>query len=129
MKLPFLALTLAMFTSCAVPISGPVIEKVSIDSAERKIAEGAQVLDVRTREEWDTGHLEEAVRVDIKEPGFAAKAAEALDESKPVVVYCRSGNRSAEAVLALNKAGFATLYDMDGGITAWTEAGKQVVQE
>jgi rhodanese-related sulfurtransferase len=64
--------------------------------------------------------------VDFTAEGFVEKAKAALDPKKPVLVYCRSGGRSAKAVKALREAGFTTVHDMDGGIIAWQKAGKPV---
>jgi phage shock protein E len=80
------------------------------------------VLDVRTPEEFTEGHLAGAVLVDFSSPAFADEVAQ-LDPSQPYLVYCRSGNRSGQAVAAMQQAGFAQLWDMDGGVTAWTAAG------
>jgi|688.fasta_scaffold82871_3 rhodanese-related sulfurtransferase len=98
---------------------------VKIEQAEKKLAEGAQLLDVRTKEEWDEGHLKGAKLVTVTEDGFLEKAKAVLDPKKPVVVYCRSGKRSAMAVEQLRAAGF-TVVDIEGGIIAWTAAGKPV---
>jgi len=100
---------------------------VKIEQAEKRIAGGAQLLDVRTMEEWDEGHLKGATLVTVTEAGFLDKAKAALDRKKGVVVYCRSGRRSAMAAEQLRAAGF-TVYDLDGGITAWKAAGKPLVK-
>ncbi|MGJ8642418.1 MAG: rhodanese-like domain-containing protein [Luteolibacter sp.] len=100
---------------------------VKIEQAEIQLAEGAQLLDVRTKKEWDEGHLEGATLVTVTEEGFLVKAKAALDRDKEVVVYCRSGKRSAMAAKQLRAAGF-TVYELDGGITAWKAAGKPVVK-
>jgi phage shock protein E len=99
---------------------------VKIEQAEQKIAEGVQLLDVRTPEEWKEGYLKGAKRIGIAEKDFVEKSKATLDPKKPVLVYCRSGGRSAKAVKQLREAGFTTVYDMDGGITAWLKAGKPV---
>ena len=101
--------------------------QVKIEEAGKQIAKGAQLLDVRTKEEWDEGHLKGAKLVTVTEDGFLDKAKAALDPEKPVVVYCRSGGRSATAAKQLRAAGF-TVHDMAGGITAWKAAGKEVVK-
>lgn len=100
---------------------------VTIEQAEKSLAEGAQLLDVRTKEEWDEGHLKGATLVTVTEEGFLEKAKAKLDPKKPVVVYCRSGGRSAKATEQLRAAGF-TVQDLAGGITAWKAAGKPVVK-
>lgn len=124
----FLALLLVPLISClALAADEPAKDApVKIEQAEKLIADGIQLLDVRTEEEWNEGHLKGAKRVDITAEGFLEKAKATLDPKKPVLVYCRSGGRSAKATKALREAGFTTVHDMDGGITAWQKAGKPV---
>jgi rhodanese-related sulfurtransferase len=114
--------SLAAFSLAETPAA---TAPVKIEQAEKKLAEGAQLLDVRTKEEWDEGHLKGAKLVTVTEDGFLEKAKAVLDPKKPVVVYCRSGKRSAMAVEQLRAAGF-TVVDIEGGIMAWTAAGKPV---
>lgn len=124
----FLLTTALLFGIVSVsPAAEPVIAPVSIEQAEKALEEGAQLLDARTKEEWDEGHLKGATLVTVTEEGFLEKAKSKLDMKKPVVVYCRSGTRSAKATEQLRAAGF-TVHDLKGGITAWTAAGKPVVK-
>jgi rhodanese-related sulfurtransferase len=104
------------------------VSVVKIEEAEKLIAEKVQLLDVRTEEEWNEGHLEGAVRVDFTAKGFAEKVVKAVDPKKPVLIYCRSGGRSGRASKAMAKLGFVEIKDLDGGITAWQKAGKKVVK-
>lgn len=101
------------------------VAPVKIEEAEKQLATGAQLLDVRTKEEWAEGHLKGAKLVTVTEDGFLEKAKALLDPKKPVVVYCRSGKRSAMATEQLRANGF-TVFDLEGGITAWIAAGKAV---
>jgi rhodanese-related sulfurtransferase len=100
---------------------------VKVEQAEKQLAGGVQLLDVRTPEEWKEGHLQGAKLVTLAKDGFVDKAKAVLDPKKPVLVYCRSGNRSAKAAKQLREAGF-TVHDLAGGITAWQKAGKPVVK-
>lgn len=81
----------------------------------------AQLVDVRTPEEYLEGHLAGAINIDWNADGFLDKAQSLLDASRPVMVYCRSGKRSASAAAKLDKAGFKT-YNLLGGYLGWTEA-------
>ncbi len=85
------------------------------------------VLDVRTPEEFQAGHLEGAIMIDFYEPDFADQLAE-LDPDVPYLLYCRSGNRSGQTVDIMRDLGFADVANVDGGIVAWTQAGLPVVQ-
>lgn len=73
-----------------------------------------QLVDVRTAEEFEGGHLDNAENIDVIETDFITKA-EKLDLEKPIYIYCRSGKRSAKAALILKDVGFKEIYDMDGG--------------
>ena len=101
---------------------------VPVKEFEQLAADGnVQLVDVRTPEEFEEGHLTGSVNIDWKDGAFLSNAEKALDKSKVVAVYCRSGKRSAEAAAALTKAGFTT-YNLKGGFLAWKEAGNLVVK-
>ena len=76
--------------------------------------ENARVLDVREDKEWQQGHIPSAKRMDDELAG---------DKQAPLVVVCRSGNRSTNAALQLRKAGFENVYNLNGGTMAWQQAG------
>lgn len=84
------------------------------------------VLDVRTPAEFAEGHLPDAVNLDIQAAGFADDLA-ALDREVPYLLYCRTDNRSGRAREMMRDLGFAEVYEIDGGIVAWAEAGLAVV--
>lgn len=101
---------------------------LSVNEFETMLAQDAtaQLVDVRTPEEFAENHLPGALNIDWKAEGFAEKA-QMLDKDRPVLVYCRSGRRSAEASKTLDGLGFKT-YNMKGGILAWTGEGKRVTR-
>lgn len=81
-----------------------------------------QILDVRTPEEFESEHIDNAVNVNWNSDDFATKA-ESYDKSKPVFVYCLSGGRSKKAAAKLQELGFTTIYELDGGFLNWSEKG------
>ena len=87
---------------------------------------GLVVLDVRTPAEFAEGHLPDAVNIDVQAPDFRDQVGQ-LDRGAPVLLYCRSGNRSATARQVMAEMGFERIADVDGGIVAWQEAGLPVV--
>ncbi len=118
--------SVAVEASTASGISG--ISTISADAAAAITADppdGLVVLDVRTPEEYAEGHLDGAVLVDFYEPDFAEQLA-ALDGDVPYLVYCRSGNRSGQALGMMEQLGFTSVADIDGGIVAWAGAGLAV---
>jgi len=87
------------------------------------------ILDVRTLEEYNAGHLEGAVSLCVlcQSPDFL-DAAISIGKSKTYLVYCRTGRRSVTAVTIMAENGFPNLYNMTGGITQWISDGLPVVQ-
>lgn len=86
----------------------------------------AVVLDVRTPEEFTAGHLPNARLLDFQSADFDAQLA-TLDKQATYAIYCRSGNRSGQALQRMQAAGFAHAADLDGGINAWGQAGRSLV--
>ena len=85
-----------------------------------------QLVDVRTPEEYQSGHIGNAQNININAANFKAQM-EKLDKSKPVAVYCAVGGRSGRASALLTQWGFKTVYDLQGGISVWQANGKKVV--
>ena len=111
-------------TACS---SDSAAQKVSPKEFSEVIADPTIViLDVRTPQEFAEGHLANAINIDFQSGKFEQEIA-SLDKTKTYAVYCRSGNRSGQAVKVMAKAGFTSLYDMDGGIIDWQAAGGQIV--
>lgn len=93
-------------------------KKISAEEAKKIIeSEDVIILDVRTQEEYKTGHIENAVLLPLND--ISSKAEELLqDKDAKILVYCRSGNRSATASKQLIKMGYTNVYDF-GGIISW----------
>ncbi|MBS1764093.1 MAG: thioredoxin family protein [Bacteroidetes bacterium] len=85
----------------------------------------ASIIDVRTPEEFESGHLQNALNIDWNGNNFETEISK-LDKSKPVFVYCLSGSRSASAAKMMRSQGFKTVYQMDGGIIKWNGANLPV---
>ena len=104
-------------------------EHVDAQTFADRIAERDVVLlDVRTPEEYAAGHLRGAVNLPLGADDFADRVAD-LDDDATYAVYCRSGVRSQQAMEAMRGAGIEAVYDLDGGITAWTESGRPTVRD
>jgi rhodanese-related sulfurtransferase len=99
--------------------------EVSRDEAQKLIEDGAQVIDVRTDHEWDVGRIAGATHLPLDE--LAQRAGE-IDKERPVVLYCRGGNRSTMAAAALEDAGYDA-RKLSEGIVGWVEAGLPVDPE
>lgn len=74
-----------------------------------------QLIDVRTPDEYNSGHIEDAKNIDFYSANFTAEFNK-LDKEKPVYIYCKSGNRSHQSANKLVEMGFKHIYDLRGGI-------------
>jgi rhodanese-related sulfurtransferase len=94
---------------------------LTVEPAEIRelIESGAQVVDVRTATEHGASHIEGATHIPMER--LDAEADE-LDRDRPVVLYCRAGNRSGVAAEAFRNSGWDA-HSIDGGLVAWAEAG------
>lgn len=91
-------------------------------SVEIKNNPTAPLIDVRTAEEFNKGHLENAVNINWNGNDFG-KNVMVYDKNKPVFIYCLSGGRSSSAASFLRKNGFKEVYELEGGIIKWRSAG------
>ena len=99
---------------------------VTVEEAEKLIAgtPGLIVLDVRTPEEFDHEHIKGAVNVNLFDVDFEKLVSE-LDQTKPVLVHCAAGRRSAGALAQMaGKVKFPQVYHMNEGLSAWKAAKK-----
>ncbi|WP_347173508.1 rhodanese-like domain-containing protein [Polaribacter uvawellassae] len=94
---------------------------VSVEDFQRLISkEGVQLVDVRTPQEFNAGHIKNAKLIDFYNSSFDEQSAKILDKNKPVYLYCRSGGRSANAAKKYKEAGFTEVYNLLGGMNAWS---------
>jgi rhodanese-related sulfurtransferase len=85
------------------------------------------ILDVRTLEEYNSGHIENASMLDFYDDSFEDDLDQ-LDKNKTYLVYCRTANRSGRAVDIMVELGFTDVYNMLGGIVKWNEDGYKIVK-
>lgn len=99
---------------------------LEINASEAKTMQdaGAYMLDVREQSEWNEMHMPGATLIPL---GQLASRLSEVPKDKPVVVVCRSGNRSAQARDLLAQSGFSSVTSMAGGMKAWSSAGLPTV--
>jgi len=85
------------------------------------------IIDVRTPEEFEDGHIENAILIDFYSENFEDEIAQ-LDREKTYFVYCRSGNRSGQALDVMTELGFQEIYHLSAGIRDWIDQGFPVVK-
>lgn len=112
--------------SCQTKVSENTIEVIVFKEQLNQVVK-KQILDVRTPDEWSTGTIEGAIKINYFEDNFKAKLSQ-LDKSIPVYVYCRSGNRSGKAMKIMLNLGFQKVINLEGGMMAWESAKYPVVK-
>ena len=121
-KLVFLLLAVMMLTACGQDKEnnqGAVYVNITAEEAKQIMdtEEGYIILDVRTQEEYDQGHIPGAIVISYEE--IEEKAEEVLmDKDQLILVYCRSGRRSKIAAEALVELGYTNIKEF-GGIIGW----------
>jgi len=106
-------------------VGSKTIKTLGVDEFAKVIAkDGVRLIDVRTPREYADGHIEGAENIDVKSPDFAERIKGMKGD---VAVYCVKGMRSMKAANRLAAQG-CMVYNLDGGITAWKQAGKPVVR-
>ena len=113
----FLAITAKQDGTSALPA------EISVDEAYAKYPNGAFFLDVRTQEEWDQFHAPQSTLIPLDQ--LASRVNE-VPRDRPIVVVCRSGNRSQQGRDILLQAGFPQVTSMAGGLTEWRSKGYPV---
>ncbi|MEJ6735779.1 MAG: rhodanese-like domain-containing protein [Flavobacteriales bacterium] len=105
-----------------------ISKDINVAEFSELIAKGeGQVLDVRTPDEWASGIVKGATKMNFFDNDFNTQL-EKLDKNKPVYVYCKSGGRSGKATKQMKEMGFTAVYNLIGGIGAWDAAGKEKVK-
>ncbi len=129
MKLRILSvLVVLMSLTACIKKQAEGVQVVDIATYEKQLQQPeVQLIDVRTPEEFNEGHLENAKNINIMGDDFDAQVA-SLDKTKPVMVYCKSGGRSAKASARLKELGFTSITDLEGGITNWNSENKPTVK-
>lgn len=106
------------------------IKNEDVAKVEELIKSGKYtVIDVRTKEEYDAGHIQGALNFDYYNDDFEERIeAEFKDKNKPYIVYCRSGMRSLYSAEILEELGYTDVTNMKGGFLAWQSAGIPVAE-
>ena len=119
-KLLVIVLTLIGLTGCMNAQNKNYVNMDVENFSHYLSNDSVQLVDVRTPEEFAEGHIAGSININVFDSDFIDEAEKALDKSKPVAVYCRSGKRSADAARELTENGF-NVTNLEGGILAWKE--------
>ncbi len=115
-----LVLTLAVTGAAGSAVTNVTVGKAQTLMKDRAGKPDFVILDVRTPEEFAEGHIDGAVNLDIQSRDFE-KGLRTLDRNKSYLVYCRTGNRSRQATIAMEALGFRSILHMNEGIVKWKQ--------
>ena len=123
--LPLVFLFLTVLSSCGQGST----DKASLVTPEELNQKKDEIvlIDVRTPQEYEQGHIENAVNINIAGESFQEEIGK-LDKEEPVYVYCKVGGRSGKAAKMLKDMGFKEVYDLEGGIVNWEKSGMETVK-
>jgi phage shock protein E len=114
-------LALGCLTNAPEEDAGGSVNYIPVSEAKIKVDSGEFfILDVRTREEYDEGHIANAIL--IPSTDISGRLDE-VPKDMPILVYCQTSRRSAISSQVLADNGFSEVYNMEGGIVAWQNAG------
>ncbi|NNK68901.1 MAG: rhodanese-like domain-containing protein [Flavobacteriaceae bacterium] len=126
MKIFINLLILSLVLVSCKPESPKEVEMISPqEMQDLRNMDDVQLVDIRTPEEYKDGYIAGFQNIDYFSNSFE-QDIQGLDKSKPVVVYCRSGRRTAKCTKKMIEAGFVKIYDLEGGITQWQHEGFEV---
>jgi rhodanese-related sulfurtransferase len=115
------------YTQTQLPSTTISYGDVTVEEAKSLIESNSSLLiiDVRTREEYDSGHIEGAILIPVNE---LEDRLDELSKEEELLIYCRTGNRSSNSVNILNANGYTKIFHLKDGITAWIQAGYPTVK-
>lgn len=98
------------------------INQISANSLKQLFETDAdlKIVDVRTPKEYKQGHINKSINIDVFSSNFVSKCESKFKLEDKIVLCCRSGQRSSNAASKLEKAGFTSLYNLKGGMIAWS---------
>ena len=116
---------LLMIYSCQIFESSEI--NVISDAQFTEIQDSDYILvDVRTIEEYESGHIQDAINFDFYAESFQ-KEILSLDKSLSIILYCRTQNRSTKTANYLKENGYKEISVLEGGITSWVKNGNDLV--
>lgn len=114
------------YTQIHLPSTTISFGDVTVEEAKSLVESNVSliIVDVRTREEYDSGHIEGAILIPVSE--LEGRINE-LSKEEELLIYCRTGNRSSNSVNILKANGYTKIFHMNDGIIAWIQAGYPTV--
>ncbi len=124
MKTLFNFFILFCIVSCQTNAQNSVVDAATF--AKGLTQNNIQILDVRTMDEYNNGHIKNALQANWNDTEEFAKRTVHLDKTKPVYLYCQAGSRSAKANSYLQQQGYKNIVELKGGMIAWKQANQVI---
>jgi rhodanese-related sulfurtransferase len=120
-KILLILVVIIAYTSCNSQVSKK-INVIDLQTLKKEVVgKDVQFIDVRTEKEYDAGHIDDAVNINVSNEAVFKKKIQELDKHKPVYIYCHSGGRSNKASKIMEELGFTSIYDFSGGWSTWSQ--------
>jgi len=123
-------LLLLFFSSFALQVIGQPRATVlnANDFSDQITTKGIVLVDIRTPQEFQQGHIDGAININFYDRNFYADVQDKINKNAQLYIYCRSGNRTSQATTKLEKLGYLDINDLQGGIISWISSGKNLVK-
>ena len=118
-KFSFFLIVFSLTLSCQTNSEAAVTKVNKSDMKTDVIGKNVQLVDVRTSEEYEAGHIDGALNFNIIDSKTFVQQIENLSKDEPVYLYCKMGGRSSRAADLLKEKGFTTIFDYSGGYNDW----------
>ncbi len=125
-KLFFFSLVLIFASACSQQKAAVLNVEAFSELIDEEVS--LQLVDVRTPEEFQMGHMKDALLVDYFSEEFESRI-DGLNKNQPIAVYCAVGQRSMKVYELLQEKGFKEVYHLDGGLDQWIAEGKTIIQD
>ena len=123
-KLLILIVIIATIASCNSQHSEQ-LQSIDLETVSTMvIGKDVQLIDVRTSKEYNAGHIDDAMNIDVLDDATFTAKIQNLDKEKPVYLYCQKGARSKRAGQKLKEMGFKSIFDYSGGYSEWSKQTK-----
>ena len=122
--LRFLFFLILLLSSCSD--FNPSSVKYITESDFFGLSDNFELIDVRTKSEYESGFIEKALNIDFFSDTFESDVL-SLNKNSKIILYCRTNNRSSKTANLLNKNGFKDISVIEGGITDWVKNGNDIV--
>lgn len=120
-KIILLIALVSISISCKSP-NNQEVKVIEMETMKTEVVgKDVQLVDVRTPEEYNAGHIDDAININIMDNETFVDKVKLLDKEKPIYLYCKLGGRSKKASQKLKELGFRSIFDYSGGYDEWSE--------